>query len=830
MKRKWSKLIISGIAAVTLISTIPISNPIAIQAASIQESISKQQVKIDTNAVLTVRDAQILVQEEGKLLAFTVAIKNDGSSPVNLIDYWVRVKNKSGKKYKLKLAEMDKNKGTVVPGTTTYLTYYAYVDAQTKVSDIIYDIVKWDFSVANYERTLGSIVTPSSTTGKTDAYKTSSILLSNSLLNGTIKSYIATKDQVNTNSTIIFEISNTSAKSVDLSKLSFNVQTSDWSVYKANTSLLQMSLAPSEKSIIMINVSIPTTAVTKGLTLVPSVSEEASKINIPIGSFSLPILTASKPVAINKSQTIQIDEESVETLVKSSELQSSDNRQEALIRFQLKNVGKKVIESSNYQFLIETENGTQYPLEYNKEEVTDLLPNIEVELELNGYVPNNLDLNKSKLVMKHTDTEGKNSYIVSLYALSSAELPDNEDNIYRTRDYQVDLISVNRIPDDVDDVLVAQLAITNNSDKAIKIPTLSGYYLADGVKIETVTSEVALDYSINLAPKAKHQFAVYTKVPYTAAINDVAFVLTQKSTDQTTVKSLYQYKSQLPEIIGQSITSPYVVNNVGRRASVHVKRTSISETQGNQYFYGEFDLINKEIRTSNVTQLGGYLEDSEGVLVPITFTAIADKVLPNGKVLYAAHGILPTGFNTEKYKLYVGQALPIGTAEQADQLLVSPVAYNMKTETETINNTMQNIEFGGYSLDITEINSDIKIENDFLYKGIELNLKYNLTKDDSYQFVPKDQKVVVEFVDQGSAKATYSKEFTLGTNDEDNLDVGLNIRLPIFYADDKMMTKINSFQIYKVNIYVAIGTNRMLLATRDVKWFYADTPLEDVNE
>ncbi|MCR2806754.1 hypothetical protein [Paenibacillus soyae] len=821
----WKKVAITGITSAMFITAVPISNSLIIEAASVQETLAKQQVKLEQNVYLTIRDAQILVQEEGKLLAFTVAIKNSGTSPIDLLDYWVRVKNKSGKNYKIKLLESDKNKGTVVPGSTSYLTYYAYVDTQTKISDIKYDIVKWDFNVANYERLLGSITTPATMTGATDVNKAGSFLLSNSILSGTLKSYVATKDQVNTNATLRFEINNTSAKAVDLSKLSFYVQTSDWSVYKASASSLQTNLASKGKVIIFLNVTVPNSAITKGLTLVPAVADETSKLDIPLGVFTVPNLTATKPTAVDKSQTVVINEQNVETLVVSSDLTSSDNRQEAVIAFQLKNIGSKSVDTSNYQFLIETANGTQYPLEYIKEETTKLLPNIESELQLKGYVPNDLDLNKSKLVMKQSDSEGKNSNIIGLYALSSADLPDNTDNIYRTKDYQVDLISVNRIPDDTDDILVAQLSITNNTDKAIKIPSLSGYYLADGVQVETTTSEVSLDNSINLAPKSKHQIAVYTKIPYTAQINDVAFVLTQKLTDQS--KKLYQYKGRLPETVGQSVSSPYVVDNVGRRASIHVKKASISETQGNTYFYGEFDLVNKEIRTSNVTQLGGYLEDSEGILVPVTFTAIADKVLPNGKVLYAAYGLLPTGFNAANYKMYVGQALPIGTGEQTDQLLVSPVAYNMKTQTQVLDDKMQGIEFGGYTLDITEINSDIEIENDFLYKGIKLNLKYSLAKDTSYQFVPKDQKVLVEFVDQGSAKATYSKEFTLGATGDGNLSEGADIRLPIFYADDKMMTKINSFQTYKVNIYVAFGTNKMLLASREVKWFYADRPLED---
>lgn len=824
---KWSKMIITGIATVTFFSSVPIMNFNVATAASIQQALSSQQVKISENATLTIRDAQLLSQEQGKLLSFTVAIKNTGSTSINLIDYWMRIKNKAGKKFKLKISDMDKNKGTVVAGTTTYLTYFAYVDSNTKLSDIIYDAVKWDFSVANYERVLGSIITPATATGLTDINKNSSILLNNSLVSGTVKSYTAIKDGVNTTATVRFELQNTSNQAVDLSKLNFYVQTDDWNVYKTDVSLASSSLSPKQTASVLLSITLPNNVASKALSIIPAITDEVNKIELPLGAYALPLLNGTNPTPVNKSFTAQINNEKIETIVVESELLDNESRQEASIEFKVKNVGAKTTSANNIEFFIETSKGTLYPLEFNKEEAAKLLPNLEYTLQLNGIVPNDLKLSMSKLIMRQTDTEGLKSHILGIYALSDDGITEGNDNIYRTKDYQVDLLSINRFPDDVEDVLVTQLSITNNSDKAIKLPTLSGYYLADGVKVETTTNEVALDNSINIAPKASYQIAVYTKIPYTAEIDDVSFVLTQKNGE--TAKNLYQYKTQLPELVGQSIKSPYVIDNIGKRASVNVKNATINKSSNRNYFYGEFDLTNKEFRTSNVSQLGGYLEDSQGILVPVTFTNLEDKVLPNGKVLFAAYGQLPDSFDQKNYKLYIGQAISIGSAELEDELLVNPVAYSMKTSTQELNSNLQNILFGGYDLSISEVNANVRIKDDFIYEGIELNMKYDLLKDETYLVLPKDQKLIIELVDQGPAKATYSKEFTLAEG-ENQIDAGNQIRLPIFFADDKMMTKISSFQKYKLNIYTAFGAQKMLVASREIQWFYSDILKKETNQ
>ena len=152
MKQKWFKYGVVTLAASSLLLQNGILPASPVAAAASPVTISNQIVKLGATSYLNIREAHFLMQEKGKVLAFSVAITNNGSSEINLIDYWLRVKTKSGKTFKSTITEGDKAKTTVAPKTTQYITYYTVVDNQTTINDLSFEVVKWDFSQANYER------------------------------------------------------------------------------------------------------------------------------------------------------------------------------------------------------------------------------------------------------------------------------------------------------------------------------------------------------------------------------------------------------------------------------------------------------------------------------------------------------------------------------------------------------------------------------------------------------------------------------------------------------------------------------------------------------
>ena len=96
------------------------------------------------------------------MVTYTLTYKNNDSSPLMMIDYWSKVKTKGGTLFSPKLIAKDQEKKTVAPGSTVDLTYVMKVGREVKLSDLNFLIVKWDFSQANYERTMGKFNVPAS--------------------------------------------------------------------------------------------------------------------------------------------------------------------------------------------------------------------------------------------------------------------------------------------------------------------------------------------------------------------------------------------------------------------------------------------------------------------------------------------------------------------------------------------------------------------------------------------------------------------------------------------------------------------------------------------
>ena len=118
------------------------------------------------------------------------------------------MKTKSGKTFKSTITEGDKAKTTVAPKTTQYITYYTVVDNQTTINDLSFEVVKWDFSQANYERKLGVIRYPANTTDRIAAFKDTVMLYNSNKIKGAIKQSFMTKDANSAYLTINFLLEN----------------------------------------------------------------------------------------------------------------------------------------------------------------------------------------------------------------------------------------------------------------------------------------------------------------------------------------------------------------------------------------------------------------------------------------------------------------------------------------------------------------------------------------------------------------------------------------------------------------------------------------------
>ncbi|GIQ64013.1 hypothetical protein PACILC2_25810 [Paenibacillus cisolokensis] len=770
------------------------------------------------------------------MLAFNVYITNNSSRPLNLIDYWVRVKTKSGKVFKATLVEADKEKTSVPAKTTGTLTYYAVVDSGTKLSDLQFQAIKWDFSVANYERLLGTISAPSNATDKVQAFKAGTVRFQNTKLRSAVKQAFITEDQTNAYMTVNFLLENSGLQAANVSPLKFFVQTESMSVYTVNApELEQMVIQPKERKIVTLHVTLPKTVARKPLSLVAALNDEASKVQLPLGVFALPSVKPASALAYGKSRTVYLSGQPVSTSVGAAVLDENDEGQALTVDFKLKNTGSSSIAFPNLEFILHTKGKVSYPLTYTKEENGRLLPNIEKKLELTGQIPSNVKLSDATIELRMGASETDKGYVIGNYKTVSQTAAPGEGSLTSSfvydKVYEIKLNSVVRSPMQDSDILVADITVTNKSSESKKVPNLSGYFMVNGVKIDGDYKSVALDQTITIAPKGTYNYVVYTKIPYTTRINTISFVSTEPVQDKP-AKNLYRFNGQkLSEIPSYNYIREYDITNVGKKSSASLIRNAIFEGDGARYFYSEFVLTNKEARTVDVAKLGGYVEDASGEMVPVQFSETTTKLMPGGKILISAWAKLSSRFDTSNYKLYIGQgveAASAGTpsegepAPTAETVIVKPVAYTLSGSGGTeVAPDLKNILFAGHELSFSKIRAQLKVSSGFTVEGIELSTQYSLKQNDEYDIIAGDRKIMIEFVNQDNQQVTFSKTYTIDKQEEgqEMLKKGADLPLTIVFTDTEVQNKISDYQKYKLNVYEVFQNTKLLIASRELNWF-----------
>ncbi len=814
--------------------------PVASAAATAEKSLSSQIVKLNSKSTLSISNAQFLMQDKGKVLAFTVTITNNSSSPIDLTDYWLRIKTKSGKSFKANVKESDKEITTISPKTSQFITYYSVVDNATTLTDLMFEVVKWDFNVANYERTLGVIKASSKETNQAAAYKAQVMIVNSTKIRSAIKQAFITKDQGNAYIAVNFLLENVGLKPADLSKINFYIQTESNSVYKVSAAELEtMSLQPNERKITTLTVKLPSSVASKKLSLVMGINDEASKVILPTGAFLLPALTSSPVTAVGKQRSVYLSGQQVTTSIGKASLEDKGDESGLSVDYKLVNNGSEAIKLPELEIYLRTKQNVNYPLTFTKDE-TNLLPGIEKTLTLTGDIPSSVKVADAEIVVRTVPSDKDLGYVVGTYKTNSTIQEGSLGSAFTLDKYSIKLNNIQRSPLEDSDMLVADLSITNNDKVSRKIPSLSGYFLINGVKVEGEATAVALDDTISIAPGEIYNMVVYTKIPYTTTVNKIAFVAVEPVKDKA-AKVLYQFSGQsLSAVPSYSTTTPYEITSVGKKSSVKLIRHAVFSSLSNKQFYAEFVVENKESRMANIGNLGGYLLDSQGQVVPITFASLKNKVLPNGKVLLTAWAILPSGFTSDQdYRLYLGQAVGStdgsgggttgteGNAASSSSAIARMVSYQLTKSSQVgVNTSLNNISVAGYSISLSKLYAQLRTSGSYTIEGVEVRSYYTLEKDSQYDYVTGDHKLTFEFVNGDSKQATFTKTYSLPSSvsdgsksQEDQLKTGTNIELSIPFNADNVQSQIDEYKQYTLNIYDEFQGTKLLIATKELTWF-----------
>ena len=208
---------------------------------------------------------------------------------------------------------------------------------------------------------------------------------------------------------------------------------------------------------------------------------------------------------------------------------------------------------------------------------------------------------------------------------------------------------------------------------------------------------------------------------------------------------------------------------IGKRSSIKIARTAIFTGDSKDTFYAELEAVNNENRAALIAQLGAYIVDKNGIVVPVQFAEVKDKLSPTGKALVSAWAAVSKNFDKSSYQLIVGQALTSatgastgtstgGTASEGgstdtSSVLVNPVSYALSNlNTTPTKSDFTDIQFAGFNLDLHHIIASLNVTGEFSVEGLKMAMDYSLSKDPQYDLITGDHKLMFELINNDNKK------------------------------------------------------------------------------
>lgn len=660
---------------------------------------------------------QIHLQQNasGKLATFTITIHNEGSSELQFIDYWARLKSKSGKQFSVRLLPADKDKNRVAPGSTTDVTFYATVDTSTNLQDLVVQFIKWDFNQTNFERILGEVAVPDDYTDVTPADLPSVIAVGGTNVKAAVTKFVSNKNEKYHVPTVYVSLENVGSHTVTIPAYLFSIRTSEGLMYPMEAKgLKDLQINPKETKEIQLSGSIPVAVAASAWQLAIAETIADLKMNVAVANFQLPTVSQSEGGSVGKAYTFT-----------------------------------------------------------------------------------------------------------------------NKSGVYTTQ-----LNGLHRLPWEDQDILTADLTLSNNGDESLPIPKLSGYFLLDdAVKIDAKLIQTAK--VIGLAAGASINLQIAGKVPYTYEFSKIKLVLqenegetpatgTGTSTGSSTATDVLEFSTQaelqaIPFIgMGQTYTS----NDIGRKAKYGIRNVSTYEDKTNIMYSALVEATNLEKRFTNVAKLVANFRSSDGTVFPATVVEVKNKVSPTGKALLNVWASVPKGFATTNMNLLLGEAVTEGKLSEGEKSVpdsyVNPVAYWLPDEKTNVATTLKNVDLFPYTISVDKIGTSI---SDGVFT---LQFNYELTKEKMTEINTEGHNLLVVFEDGGGIKR-FEKRFDFkdfdvingdSTADEDaKIRLGKRDNFKITIPDPGLIYNTKFLQKYTLSIYDEFQGQRKLLAAQKADWF-----------
>ncbi|MFC4599706.1 hypothetical protein [Cohnella hongkongensis] len=524
-------------------------------------------------------------------------------------------------------------------------------------------------------------------------------------------------------------------------------------------------------------------------------------------------------------------------VVKQSTIGISESYYRPDIRLTIKNEGNRTFSMPDYQFYILTQNNLMYPLTVQDLKGTSLDPLAEKEFQLTASIPIAVEQQNWKLAVVNSMNEGKDKQPVAIFNLvkSQVDTADVKGKYYTFSNskgtYNIKLNSINRLPIEDEDLVIANLTIANKGKSTLPMPSLNGKFVFNE-SIEKTASSNNSNKVISIKPGESANIQLISRVPYTFEVSDLNLVVQQKETsgtnEQITDLVKFSTKGKFDPIQKVASDTGYLIEDIGYRAEVKVKSRSIYTGDSADILVAQLMVQNQEKRQTAVHKLAGYFEKADGTIFPATFDNVIEKLDPSGKAIVYVTATVPKNTDTSDISLVVGKAVTEAAsggsqaAEPSDKLVgyTDPHSLSLPPEKEP-QIGLQKLDFSPYEFSITRVGTQTRFD----INEVSMDFDYTLSADLLTKANTKDHKIIIEIRDDTRDYA-FSRELSLPTaapaTGEENttLRIGEHKLTPPPWKNDQFVFLIDVLKDFHLNVYYQVKPGyKTLVATQKLPWY-----------
>jgi len=522
-RKLWLVIFIfMSVMGTTNVVTAEENNKIEIQN---QNTLGKTNLRNDVT--VEINNLIAVPVENGKVISFTLHVKNNSNEDLNFIDYWVELKTKTGTNIAIQAVDSDVK--TIPAQTVEDIVFFGRIGDSIELSDLIFNIIKWNFKDPTFRDVLGQISVPKTYNPEIKSGNGTYVNINNVKAFFQIKQVTIGKSNKQYKPEIKLIIKNEGKNTISLPEYNLYIMTGNKYLYPLNMSNMKdTKLDPLTSKEFSMTTSIPIEVDESNWKLVIMNTLSETKKIIPVAIFELKKTLTSVENDNNKTYTF-VNEDGIYNVKLNSinKLPFEDNDL-VIVNMTLENNSDVTLPMPNLTGkIIFNEKIEKKASITNNHKVIALSPGMKTDIQMLGSVPYTFNIDKLNIVLQQSDTNDS----IDLLEISSDAIFQSIPVVRWDKGFKINDIGFRsdvKIKKQMifkgsnSNIMAAQVIIKSEEKRVTSLYPLAGYFEKNDGTIYPATIQV-IPEKIN--PNGSVLAYITTSIPKNIDSNDIKLVL-----------------------------------------------------------------------------------------------------------------------------------------------------------------------------------------------------------------------------------------------------------------------------------------------------------------